>query len=235
MGLRGSEFLAVGLIVVAEASPHPHQVDLTAKMMRPYASGSRCGASNARKMKKQFQLSRMGTERRIQMIAQEQNRDISEKVALGFAKPSQLSESMWGSRLFNQTSGFDTGFNEDQAYDKPLFAIQDAIGSIYRLRASKDDDGDEEVDSAEYDKIQKSNRFEVLGKVKEGFKGAADAQVSLVEALMQFWKPIGWNDAGTRWFCAVWERCRRTVQYWWNDQRCDWSPSWKFRWAWSWD
>jgi len=110
------------------------------------------------------------------MMAREQNRDISEKVALGLAKPTQSTDSMWDSRLFNQTSGFDTGFNEDQAYDKPLFAAQDAISSIYRPRANLEDDGDEEGGATEFDNIRKSNRFEVLGKAKEGFKGAADAE-----------------------------------------------------------
>jgi len=128
---------------------------------------------------RQLRQSRMGTERRIQMISREQNRDISEKVALGLAKPTQSSEQMWDSRLFNQTSGFDTGFNEDQAYDKPLFAAQDAISSIYRPRANVGEDDDEEAGGKEYEKIAKSNRFEVLGKAKEGFKGAADAEVSL--------------------------------------------------------
>lgn len=119
--------------------------------------------------------SRMGGERRIQMMAREQNRDISEKVALGLAKPTQSSESMWDSRLFNQTSGFDTGFNEDQAYDKPLFAAQDAINSIYRPRANVEDEaGDAE---GELDNVAKRNRFEVLGKVAKGFRGAADAEV----------------------------------------------------------
>ncbi|KAL8804197.1 MAG: hypothetical protein Q9182_002739 [Xanthomendoza sp. 2 TL-2023] len=126
---------------------------------------------------KQLRQSRMGTERRMQMIAREQNRDISEKVALGLAKPTQSSESMWDSRLFNQTSGFNTGFNEDQAYDKPLFAAQDAISSIYRPRPNADDDDDkEDAGAATYDKIQKVNRFEVLGKAKGGFKGADDAE-----------------------------------------------------------
>ncbi|KAI4242902.1 MAG: hypothetical protein L6R40_003775 [Gallowayella cf. fulva] len=126
---------------------------------------------------KQLRQSRMGAERRMQMIAREQNRDISEKVALGLAKPTQSSESMWDSRLFNQTSGFNTGFNEDQPYDKPLFAAQDAISSIYRPRPNIDDDEDnEEAGGAEYDKIQKANRFEVLGKAKGGFKGAEDAE-----------------------------------------------------------
>lgn len=125
-----------------------------------------------REAEKQLRQSRMGTERRIQMMVREQNRDISEKVALGIAKPSQSSETMYDSRLFNQTSGFDTGFNEDQAYDKPLFAAQDALHSIYRPKLNQDDDDD---GGETLDHIQKSSRFEVLGKVKEGFKGADTA------------------------------------------------------------
>lgn len=109
------------------------------------------------------------------MMAREQNRDISEKVALGLAKPSQSAETMYDSRLFNQTSGFNTGFNEDQHYDKPLFAAQDAISSIYRPNVQQDDEDD---GGETMDKIQKSNRFEVLGKAKEGFKGAEHAEVS---------------------------------------------------------
>lgn len=125
---------------------------------------------------RQLRQSRMGTERRIQMMAREQNRDISEKVALGLAKPTQSKETMYDSRLFNQTSGFESGFNEDQHYDKPLFAAQDAISSIYRPKAQPDDDvEDEGAADATMGKIQKSNRFEVLGKAKEGFRGAADA------------------------------------------------------------
>lgn len=125
---------------------------------------------------RQLRQSRMGTERRIQMMAREQNRDISEKVALGLAKPTQASESMYDSRLFNQTSGMDSGFNEDNPYDKPLFAAQDAINSIYRPRAQADDD-DGEGAEGEMSKIQKQNRFEVLGRAKEGFRGADIAEV----------------------------------------------------------
>lgn len=125
---------------------------------------------------KQQRQSHMGNERRMQMNAREQNRDISEKVALGLAKPTQSSETMYDSRLFNQTRGFDTGFNEDQAYDKPLFAAQDAISSIYRPQTNADADDDEESGAKEYDKIANSGRFEVLGKAKEGFKGASEAE-----------------------------------------------------------
>ncbi len=127
---------------------------------------------------RQLRQSRMGTERRTQMLAREQNRDISEKVALGLAKPTQNKETMYDSRLFNQTSGFDSGFNEDQAYDKPLFAAQDAINSIYRPTAGgqDDDEGGEEDAVGEMGKIAKGNRFEVLGRAKEGFKGSEVAE-----------------------------------------------------------
>ncbi|KAH8908424.1 hypothetical protein BR93DRAFT_910110 [Coniochaeta sp. PMI_546] len=123
---------------------------------------------------RKLRQSRMGAERRIQVLAREQNRDISEKIALGLAKPTQSSEGMYDSRLFNQSSGFDSGFNEDQPYDKPLFAAQDAISSIYRPRANIDDD-DEADGSAEMSKIQKSSRFgEALGRGT--FKGADELE-----------------------------------------------------------
>lgn len=134
-------------------------------------------AERRREEERKLRQSRMGAERRVQMMAREQNRDISEKVALGLAKPTQSSESMFDSRLFNRTSGFDSGFNEDQAYDKPLFAAQDAVNSIYRPRHNMDDGDDEEAAEAEMGKIQKSSRFaEALGKGT--FKGSADVEVS---------------------------------------------------------
>lgn len=138
---------------------------------------------------REIRQSRMGTQRRIEMLAREQNRDISEKVALGLAKPTQSGESMYDSRLFNQSSGFASGFNEDQAYDAPLFAAQDAISSIYRpnLNAADDDDGDD--GGATYDRITKSSKFEVLGRAKEGFKGADLAEKR--EGPVQFEKDSG--------------------------------------------
>ncbi|KAG4035237.1 hypothetical protein MFRU_001g00080 [Monilinia fructicola] len=137
---------------------------------------------------RKLRQSRMGAERRIQMMAREQNRDISEKVALGLAKPTQSTESMFDSRLFNRTSGFDSGFNEDQAYDKPLFAAQDAISSIYRPRQNMDDDDDEAAAEGEMAKIQKSNRFgDALGKGT--FKGSADVEAR--EGPVQFEKDAG--------------------------------------------
>jgi SNW domain-containing protein 1 len=122
-----------------------------------------------REAEKQLRQSRMGAERRLQMMAREQGRDISEKIALGLAKPSASGESMYDSRLFNQSSGFAAGFNEDQPYDKPLFAAQEALSSIYRPKVSEEDDG-EGADEA-MERIEKSSkRF-------EGFHGSKEAEV----------------------------------------------------------
>ncbi|GAM84077.1 hypothetical protein ANO11243_020690 [Dothideomycetidae sp. 11243] len=131
-------------------------------------------ADRRRENQREMRQKNMGHERRIQMMAREQNRDISEKVALGLAKPTQSKESMYDSRLFNQSSGFAAGFNEDQAYDKPLFADREALNSIYRPNMEDDegDDGGETLDA-----IQGTKRFEGLGRApKEGFKGASTAE-----------------------------------------------------------
>jgi len=99
-------------------------------------------------------------------LARDEDRDVSEKIALGLAKPTASAESMYDSRLFNQSSGFAAGFNEDQPYDKPLFAAQEALNSIYRSKAQEDEveDADETLD-----RLKKARRF-------DGFKDTAFAE-----------------------------------------------------------
>ncbi|KAK4044794.1 hypothetical protein C8A01DRAFT_42412 [Parachaetomium inaequale] len=134
---------------------------------------------------RKLRQSRMGAERRAQVLAREMDRDISEKIALGLAKPTQSSEGMYDSRLFNQSSGFDSGFNEDNPYDKPLFAAQDAISSIYRPRANAEDGDDEAAGDQEMTRIQKGARFgEALGRGT--FKGTEEAEAR--EGPVQFEK-----------------------------------------------
>lgn len=64
----------------------------------------------------------------------DQDRDISEKIALGQAQPT-TKDVMYDQRLFNQTSGLGSGFTfEDDdynLYDKPLFTDRTAA-SIYK-------------------------------------------------------------------------------------------------------
>ncbi|OAA72595.1 SKI-interacting protein, SKIP [Cordyceps fumosorosea ARSEF 2679] len=143
-------------------------------------------AERRKENERKLRQSHMGAERQMQAMAREQNRDISEKIQLGLAKPTQSREAMYDSRLFNQSSGFDSGFNEDNHYDKPLFAAQDAISSIYRPRANVgDDDEDGEAGDREMAKIQRAGRFgEALGKGT--FKGAAEVEAR--EGPVQFEK-----------------------------------------------
>ncbi|KAI0442615.1 SKIP/SNW domain-containing protein [Xylaria telfairii] len=148
-------------------------------------------AEKRQEEERKLRQSRMGTERRIQVMAREQNRDISEKIALGLAKPTAQAESMYDSRLFNQSSGFDSGFNEDNPYDKPLFAAQDAINSIYRPSQNMEDFDDEAAGDREMAKIQKTSRFgEALGRGT--FKGTADAEAR--EGPVQFERDNAGND-----------------------------------------
>jgi SNW domain-containing protein 1 len=119
-----------------------------------------------RERERELRMSKMGAEKRMKALAREQGRDISEKIALGLAKPTASAESMYDSRLFNQSSGFAAGFNEDQPYDKPLFAAQEALNSIYRSKAQEDEveDADETLD-----RLKKARRF-------DGFKDTAFAE-----------------------------------------------------------
>jgi SNW domain-containing protein 1 len=125
-----------------------------------------------REAKKKMRMTHMGTETRIRALAREQNRDISEKIALGLAKPTAAMD--YDARLFNQSSGLDSGLNEDSSmFDKPLFAAQQAAQSIYRPRGTAMEDDADEV----FDSVTKGSRFEVLGRASQGFKGARDADV----------------------------------------------------------
>ena len=109
---------------------------------------------------KKMRQDHMGQERKLEVLAREQGRDISEKIALGQAKPTVSGESLYDSRLFNQTSGFAAGFNEDQPYDKPLFAAQEALSSIYRPTLDRDDDGEQADEVLDRVKKSSSKRFE---------------------------------------------------------------------------
>ena len=118
-----------------------------------------------------MRMNNMGTETRIRAMAREQNRDISEKIALGLAKPTAALD--YDTRLFNQSGGLDSGLNEDTSmFDRPLFAAQQAAQSIYRPRAvNLEGPSEDEV----YESVTKGSRFEVLGHAQKGFKGAEDA------------------------------------------------------------
>lgn len=135
-------------------------------------------AEKRKEREKELRMSNMGSEQRAKIIAREANRDISEKIALGLAKPSASKETLLDSRLFNREA-LSTGFGGDDSYnvyDKPLFSGSSAAAAIYRpaTNAGGNDEafggGTEEGVRAELEK----DRFQ-LGKGK--FEGADPTEV----------------------------------------------------------
>lgn len=93
---------------------------------------------------REMRMSRMGTEAKAKHLARyvsfafywqflvmdtnvaicsEQGRDISEKIALGLAKPSLSKDSMFDARLFNQSEGIGSGFKDDECKFEKLNII----------------------------------------------------------------------------------------------------------------
>merc|ERR1719336_3249088 len=70
---------------------------------------------------RQRNIERAAPERRSK-LEKERERDISEQIALGLpAKTTSTGEGMFDARLFNQSRGMDSGFNDDEtfaAYDQ---------------------------------------------------------------------------------------------------------------------
>lgn len=91
-------------------------------------------------------------ERRTKLDRQRE-RDISEQIALGMAKPSAQSEEIHDQRLYNQSQGLGSGFGEDDdyaVYDK-AWKSQASFSTNYRPSESvvqeahqKDDDDETE-------------------------------------------------------------------------------------------
>ncbi|WFC98172.1 mRNA splicing protein [Malassezia yamatoensis] len=98
------------------------------------AERNRLREERRRERERDLRLNNMGKEQRARTMAKEQNRDISEKVALGMAKPTTSKESMTDARLFNRESLSNTFGDEDSynLYDKPLFQGSSAAAAIYR-------------------------------------------------------------------------------------------------------
>ncbi|SGY18779.1 BQ5605_C014g07472 [Microbotryum silenes-dioicae] len=152
---------------------------------------------------REMRMSNMGTEQRAKVLARSvysysltysrkmltgdrsliphraTGRDISEKIALGLAKPTLSKEAMLDSRLFNQEQ-LNTSFGDDDSYniyDKPLFSGSSAAAAIYRPRgANIDDEGNDVSLEDGISKSMQNDRFG-LGVAGRGFQGSDLAEV----------------------------------------------------------
>ncbi|TFK76349.1 pre-mRNA-processing protein 45 [Pluteus cervinus] len=143
-----------------------------------------------RERERELRMNNMGAEQRAKQLARQQNRDISEKVALGLAKPTMSKESMLDSRLFNQESLSGNFADEDSynLYDKPLFHGSTAAAAIYRPRGNVAEGNEDSFGGGTEEGVSRAldnDRF-ALGQPKVGFEGAADQEVR--EGPVQFEK-----------------------------------------------
>lgn len=146
-----------------------------------------------REREREMRMNNMGQEQRAKMLARQQNRDISEKVALGLAKPTLSKESMLDSRLFNQES-LSGNFADDDAYnlyDRPLFHGSTAAAAIYKARGNIEEGNEDSFGGGTEEGIGKAldnDRFN-LGQARVGFEGAKDQEIR--EGPVQFEKDTG--------------------------------------------
>jgi SNW domain-containing protein 1 len=84
---------------------------------------------------RQRNIEKAAPERRSK-LERERDRDISEQVALGMpAKSKATGEGLFDARLFNQSKGMDSGFNDDDGYnvyDQPWRKDNNLASNIYR-------------------------------------------------------------------------------------------------------
>jgi SNW domain-containing protein 1 len=130
----------------------------------------------AKEADREFRLSRMSQEQRAKYLERMENRDISEKIALGTvsasATKSAKSEGLFDQRLFDQTAGIGQGLADDEAYnvyDKPLFAAATAAHLIYRPRATEADSTDFEDGQQQLDPSNPTRKV-----ASKAFQGADD-------------------------------------------------------------
>ncbi|KAJ1673702.1 mRNA splicing protein [Spiromyces aspiralis] len=122
---------------------------------------------------RELRLSHMGAETKAKHLARTENRDISEKIALGLAKPTVSKDSMFDARLFNQSAGLSSGFRDDETfnpYEKPLFDTTSRT-SVYRPRPVGTSDEFGGGDSGRIEEMMRNDRFSTGFK---GFKGTEE-------------------------------------------------------------
>jgi len=97
-------------------------------------------ADRRRELRRELRMENIKDEKKKSRAARDEERDVSEKIALGQAT-GKSKDGMFDQRLFNQSEGMSTGFGGDDSYDlydKPLFKGSSA-SYLYRPKSDAGD------------------------------------------------------------------------------------------------
>jgi SNW domain-containing protein 1 len=128
----------------------------------------------------------------------DEDRDISEKIALGQAQPTSR-DTMIDARLYNQVTGMESGFKDEEdydLYDKPLFADRTAASIYKNVKAGSSIDDDGVINDNTLDSKKLMEKIHQRGKMFEG----ADIKSSQGGRPIEFEKTneeYGLNDSHT--------------------------------------
>lgn len=137
----------------------------------------------AREAEKEIRLSRMGQEQRAKYLERIENRDVSERIALG-QKPGALNneaKEIFDQRLFDQSAGIGQGLADDESYnvyDKPLFGGS-AVHLIYRPNVTGGEELSDGGDETDVSRVRRAGK---------AFQGAEDGASSRPSGPVEFEK-----------------------------------------------
>jgi SNW domain-containing protein 1 len=144
MNVKVNPILTIG--VHSSDSESESSEDLNQEDLEKLKNRDQIRKEKAKEREKEYRVSHTSKDSRTKTISSKKynfvkhsaDRDISEKVALGIARPT-AKEGMYDQRLFNQSSGLSSGFQGNDSYsiyDKPLFNGSSA-NTIYRPKKSE--------------------------------------------------------------------------------------------------
>lgn len=129
-----------------------------------------------KKAERELRMQKTNGERRIKMLAKDQSREVSDRVALGVASSTKSTAAVYDSKLFLKAAGTNTRHSEDQVYDSALFGASDAINDIYRARDSQNFKG--LGSDKQLKKLEGEQRFEGLSSGPVAFEKESKTESS---------------------------------------------------------
>ncbi|KAJ1562068.1 Puff-specific protein Bx42 [Nowakowskiella sp. JEL0078] len=129
---------------------------------------------------RELRMSHMGAETLQKVLSKSSTeRDVSEKIALGLAKPTLSKDALFDQRLFNQSAGMSSGFGAEDSYnlyDKPLFNASSA-NAIYRPKKTENEAVVQGVDAERIGNMlgDADPSVDMSSRLK-GFQGASEQQ-----------------------------------------------------------